>query len=79
MDNCYICLEKTSIYYKLLNCNCSIYCHEECFRKILKLDKCIICKKNITPFSLNIGTLCYLVFSSYLFIKSFACINKYLK
>jgi len=35
--------------------------------------------KNITPFSVNIGTLYYLVFSSYLFIKSFACINKYLK
>ena len=33
----------------------------------------------ITPFSVNIGTLYYLVFSSYLFIKSFACINKYLK
>ncbi len=30
----------------------------------------------ITPFSLKIGTLHYLVFSSYLFIKSFACINK---
>jgi len=33
----------------------------------------------ITPFSVNIGTLYYLVFSSYIFIKSFACINKYLK
>ena len=33
----------------------------------------------ITPFLVNIGTLYYLVFSSYLFIKSFACINKYLK
>ena len=32
----------------------------------------------ITPFLVNIGTLYYLVFSSYLFIKSFACINKYL-
>jgi len=31
---------------------------------------------HITPFSLKIGTLNYLVFSSYLFIKSFACINK---
>ena len=31
---------------------------------------------NITPFSLKTGTLNYLVFSSYLFIKSFACINK---
>ena len=30
----------------------------------------------ITPFSLKIGTLNYLVFSSYLFIKSSACINK---
>ena len=30
----------------------------------------------ITPFSLKIGTLNYLVFSSYLFIKSLACINK---
>ena len=28
----------------------------------------------ITPFSVNIGTPNYLVFSSYLFIKSFACI-----
>jgi hypothetical protein len=48
MDNCYICLEKTSIYFKLLDCNCSIYCHDECFNKILKHNKCIICKKNIT-------------------------------
>lgn len=31
---------------------------------------------NITPFSLKIGTLNYLVFSSYLFTKSLACINK---
>ena len=31
---------------------------------------------DITPFSLKIGTLNYLVFSSYLFIKSLACINK---
>jgi hypothetical protein len=30
----------------------------------------------ITPFSLKIGTLNYLFFSSYLFIKSFASINK---
>ena len=34
---------------------------------------------NITPFSVKSGTPNYLVFSSYLFIKSFACINKYLK
>lgn len=47
MDNCYICLEKTSIYFKLLDCNCSIYCHDECFTKILKQNKCIICKKKI--------------------------------
>jgi hypothetical protein len=32
--------------------------------------------KNITPFSLKILTLNYSVFSSYLFIKSLACINK---
>ncbi len=36
-------------------------------------------KKIITPFSLKFGTLNYSVFSSYLFIKSSACINKYLK
>jgi hypothetical protein len=47
MDNCYICLEKTSIYFKFLECNCNIYCHEECFKDILKLKKCIICKKKI--------------------------------
>jgi hypothetical protein len=47
MDNCYICLEKTSIYFKLKNCKCSIYCHDECFNKILKMNKCILCKKNI--------------------------------
>jgi hypothetical protein len=47
MDNCYICLEKTSIYYKLKNCNCHIVCHESCFKKILKNNKCIICKQNI--------------------------------
>lgn len=47
MDNCYICLEKTSIYFKLKNCNCHIICHDECFQKVLKDDKCIICKENI--------------------------------
>ncbi len=47
MDNCYICLEKTSIYFNLKNCKCSIYCHDECFNKILK----------ITPFSLKSDTI----------------------
>jgi len=47
MDNCYICLEKTSIYFKLKNCNCHIICHDKCLQKILKKNKCIICKKNI--------------------------------
>lgn len=47
MDNCYICLEKTSIYFKFLECNCNIYCHDECFKDVLKLNKCIICKKII--------------------------------
>ena len=41
------------------------------------------CQKNInlfiTPFLAKIGTLYYLVLSSYLFIKSFVCMNKYLK
>jgi len=46
-DNCYICLEKTSIYFKLNNCKCSIYCHDDCFRNIQKQNKCIICKKDI--------------------------------
>ncbi len=50
MDNCYICLEKTSIYFKLKNCKCSIYCHDECFNKILKMNRCIICKKNINNY-----------------------------
>ena len=35
MDNCYICLEKTSIYYKFNSCNCYIYCHTDCFTKLL--------------------------------------------
>ena len=47
MDCCYICLEKTSIYFKLEDCNCTIYCHDDCFNKILKQNKCIICKKKI--------------------------------
>ena len=47
MNNCYICLEKTSIYFKFKNCNCYLYCHEQCFANILKQNKCIICKKNI--------------------------------
>lgn len=47
MDNCYICLEKTSTYFLSKDCNCNIYCHEECFKKISKLDNCIICKKKI--------------------------------
>jgi len=47
MDNCYMCLEKTSIYFLSKHCNCKIYCHENCLKKILKLDKCIICKKKI--------------------------------
>jgi hypothetical protein len=50
MDNCYICLEKTSIYFKLKNCKCSIYCHDECFTKILNMNRCIICKKNINNY-----------------------------
>ncbi len=51
MDNCYICLEKTSIYYKLNSCNCYIYCHTNCFNKVLLEEKCILCK---TPISTNI-------------------------
>ena len=47
IDKCYICLEKTSIYFKLNNCKCSIYCHDECFKKIQKKNKCIICKQQI--------------------------------
>ncbi len=47
MDKCYICLDNTSIYYKNNNCNCLIYCHEECFDKIKNNNKCIICHYNI--------------------------------
>ena len=48
MDNCYICLEKTSIYYKFNSCNCYIYCHNDCFTKILLEEKCILCKTSIS-------------------------------
>jgi len=41
-----------------------------------KLDLCRNKINNITPFSVKFRTLNYLVFSSYLFIKSLACINK---
>lgn len=55
MDNCYICLEKTSIYFLSKECDCKIYCHEECLKQILKLDNCIICKKkNINNLSIKI-------------------------
>ena len=46
MDKCYICLDNTSIYYKNNNCNCLIYCHEECFDKIKNNNKCILCRNN---------------------------------
>jgi len=42
-----MCLEKTSIYFLSKECDCKIYCHEECLKEILKLEKCILCKKNI--------------------------------
>lgn len=51
MDNCYMCLEKTSIYFLSKECDCKIYCHEECLKEILKLEKCILCKKNINNLS----------------------------
>jgi hypothetical protein len=54
MDNCYICLEKTSIYFLSKECDCKIYCHEDCIKKILKLENCIICKKNINNFSIKV-------------------------
>ena len=55
MDYCYICLEKTSIYYLSKECDCKIYCHEECLQQILKLENCIICKKkNINNLSLKV-------------------------
>lgn len=54
MDNCYICLEKTSIYFISKECDCKIYCHEECLKQILKLENCILCKKNINNLSLKI-------------------------
>ncbi len=43
---------------------------------IMRKNELISINDFITPFSLKIGTLNYLVFSSYLFIKSLACINK---
>jgi hypothetical protein len=51
MDNCYICLEKTSIYFLSKECDCKIYCHEECLKHLIEFEKCIICKKNINNFS----------------------------
>mgnify|MGYP003349972662 CR=1 FL=1 len=45
---CYICPDKTEIYFKSYNCNCKIFCHSECLQNIFNLEKCIICKKNIT-------------------------------
>ena len=54
MDNCYICLEITSIYYLSKECDCKIYCHEECLKQILKLENCILCKKNINNFSIKV-------------------------
>ena len=53
MNNCYICLEETSIYFLSKDCDCNIYCHEDCFTKILKLNKCIICKKKFNNDLLN--------------------------
>jgi hypothetical protein len=53
------------------NVKCFIDRYLEDEKVEIKYSFCII-----TPFSLKIGTLNYLVFSSYLFIKSLACINK---
>jgi hypothetical protein len=47
MNRCYICLENTCIYYKNNNCNCLIYCHKKCFDYIKKINKCIICRKDV--------------------------------
>jgi hypothetical protein len=47
MNRCYICLENTRIYYKNNNCNCLIYCHKKCFDYIKKINKCIICRKDV--------------------------------
>jgi hypothetical protein len=56
MNNCYICLEDTFIYYKNINCNCLIYCHEKCFDNIKNNNKCILCRKNT---KLDLDTIIY--------------------
>jgi hypothetical protein len=66
MDKCYICLDNTSIYYKYNNCNCIIYCHEECFDKIKNNNKCIICRNNIF---INKENFIYSIFEKTLLYK----------
>jgi hypothetical protein len=66
MNNCYICLENTFIYYKYINCNCFIYCHEECFDKIKNNNTCIICRKNI---NLDLENIIYKIIEKTLLFK----------
>jgi hypothetical protein len=76
------------IHYKYYNCNKKlkygnkrIKIKKELFLTYSGFQRVIFRSnhKCLTPFLVHIGTLYYLVFSSYLFIKSFPCINKYLK
>jgi hypothetical protein len=66
MNNCYICLEETFIYYKNINCNCLIYCHKKCFDKIKNNKTCIICRKDT---KLDLETIVYRVIEKTLLFK----------
>ena len=78
-DNCYICLEKTNIYFINTSCNCKIYCHEQCFNNLFYFNKCIICKKNIYKknFILSIKFFIYLYFKIINFFIDFSIIHFY--
>lgn len=68
--------KKIYIKYKLRKIISVINTHKT-NKKISCLFQIInLCFLYVTPFSLKARTLNYLVNSSYLFIKSFACINK---
>ena len=82
-DNCYICLEKTNIYFKNEKCDCKIYCHDECFNKLYIFNKCIICKNNISnkrfSFDITYRVIIYFYYNIINYLIDFTLLNIYSK
>lgn len=80
-DNCYICLEKTNIYFSTKSCNCKIYCHDKCFNKLFLWNNCIICKKKINKknFFISTSIIVYFYYKIINYLINFTIINLYSK